>query len=147
MLVAAVIFGGDTQTLAGQTIFFQFSIPIGVHFFNFSLQFFQICFFRIQKKKIALRAMSDLLLNRRASKFRFYLIQNTFAFIFYLFQLSILSIEFLSILLIPTFIFFYRTKVKTMILLIVLRIPIFHLRKFTCEFGCSSEPSEITFRQ
>ena len=71
LLVAAVIFGGDTQTLAGKTIFFQFSSPIGVHFFNFSLQFFQICFFKIQKKKIALRAMSDLLLNWRASKFRF----------------------------------------------------------------------------
>ena len=35
--------------------------------------------------------MSDLLLNWRASKFRFYLIQNTFALNFYLFQLSILN--------------------------------------------------------
>ena len=72
-----------------QNYFFQFSIPIFVHFFNFSLQFFQICFFKIQKKKIALRAMSDLPLNWRASKFHFYLFQNTFTLNFYLFQLSL----------------------------------------------------------
>ena len=35
--------------------------------------------------------MSDLLLNWRASKFRFNLNQNTFALNFYLFQLSILN--------------------------------------------------------
>ena len=35
--------------------------------------------------------MSDLLLNWRASKFRFYLFQKTFTFNFYLFQLSILN--------------------------------------------------------
>ena len=34
--------------------------------------------------------MSDLLLNWRARKFRFYLFQNTFALNFYLLQLSIL---------------------------------------------------------
>jgi hypothetical protein len=34
--------------------------------------------------------MSDLLLNWRASKFRFYLFQNSFTLNFYLFQLSIL---------------------------------------------------------
>ena len=35
--------------------------------------------------------MSDLFLNWRASKFRFYLFQNSFALILYLFQLSILN--------------------------------------------------------
>ena len=35
--------------------------------------------------------MSDLLLNWRASKFRFYLFQNTFLLNFFLFQLSILN--------------------------------------------------------
>ena len=35
--------------------------------------------------------MSDLLINWRASKFRFYLFQNTFTLNFYLFQLSILD--------------------------------------------------------
>ncbi len=83
LLVAAVIFGGDAQTLAGKTIFFQFSITIGVHFFNLSLQFFQICFFKIQKK-IALRAMLDLLLNWRASRFHFHFFKYFYAqFLFF----------------------------------------------------------------
>ncbi len=34
-----------------ENYFFHFSIPFGVYFFKFSLQFSQICFLKIQKKK------------------------------------------------------------------------------------------------
>jgi hypothetical protein len=117
LLVAAVIFGGDTQTLAGKTIFFQFSIPIGVHFFNFSLQFFQFCFFKIQKKNRAARDVRlAFKLAREQVSLLFFL--NTFTLNFYFFHLSILYffnrifVNFIY----SIFSFFDLTKVKTILL-------------------------------
>jgi hypothetical protein len=52
LLVAAVIFGGDTQTLAGKTIFFIFPFQLA---YIYLPQFFQICVLKIQKNNRASR--------------------------------------------------------------------------------------------
>jgi hypothetical protein len=120
-----------------QNYFFSnFQFQLAYIFSIFHSNFFKFASLKFKKKKIALRAMSDLLLNWRASKFHFYLFQLSILYFF-----NRIFVNFIY----SNFQFFDHTKVKRIILQIVLRISIFHLRKFTCEFGCSSEPSEITF--
>ena len=146
MLVAAVIFGGDTQTLAGKTIFFNFQFQLAYIFSIFHSNFFKFASLKFKKKnrasrdvrlafKLAREHVSLLFISKHfLAQFLFFPTFNSLFFQynfgqFYLVQFS----------------FFDLTRVKRKILQIVLRISIFHLRKFTCEFCCSSETSEITF--
>ena len=55
LLVAAVIFGGDTQTLAGKTIFFNFPFQLAYIFSIFDSNFFKFASLKFKKKNRATR--------------------------------------------------------------------------------------------